>query len=61
MQILGQDLLGLSDPLFTKNSREARTNFNRKTTLERFRDIGETETSSPITSCADSTEIDDRY
>ena len=58
---LRQYLLGLSDPSFTRNGREARQNFNRKTKREQFRDIGKTETSSPATSCADSTAIDYRY
>ena len=44
-----------------RNGREARPKFNRKTTRERFHNIGETETLSPATSCADSTSIDDRY
>ena len=41
--------------------RESRPKFNRKNTQEPFRDIGETETSSSVTSCADSAKIADRY
>ena len=44
-----------------RNGREARPKFNRKTTRERFRDIGETETSSPATLCTNSTAIYYRY
>ena len=44
-----------------RKSREERPKFNGKTTRELFFDIGDTYTSSPATSCADSTEIADRF
>ena len=51
----------MTDPLLTRKYREPSPKFNSKKTQERFCDIGETETSSPANSCADSTAIADWY
>ena len=59
-QRLRQDLLGLSDPEFTRNGREARPKV-KENDISAISRISETETSSPAASCADSTATSDRY
>ena len=46
--------------LGTDQEKQGRSS-TRKITRERIRNLGETETSSPATLCADSTAIDDQY